>query len=226
MGESSFFAAARAAIPDELLPRSGKVFYSGKNAFSSPAPIYVLGINPGGDPEEHREETVASHTAWITTVAPSNWSAYRDESWMGERPGEYGMQPRLLYMFKTLGLDPGAVPASNLLFVRSRRQGDVAQEVQCFANLCWPFHRYVIETLQPKVVLCLGQTAGKFVCAKVGAHERYATFTEQNKRRWQSNAYCSSAGLKVVVATHPSIADWTASSTDPTALVANALHDS
>lgn len=38
-----------AAVPTSLLSESGKVFYSGRNAFSPPASIYVLGVNLGGD---------------------------------------------------------------------------------------------------------------------------------------------------------------------------------
>jgi uracil-DNA glycosylase len=112
-----------------------------------------------------------------------------------------------------------------LVFVRSRREGDIANEIGRLANQCWPFHRYVIETLRPKVILCLGKTAGDYVCAQTGAHERYATFTEQNNRKWQSHAYRAGGGLSVVVATHPSIADWTAKESDPSVLLVSALHD-
>jgi len=218
------FTAARSAIPAELLPCSGKVFYAGREAFAGPASLYVLGVNPGGDPDVQHEETVGAHTEWVASAAPSDWSAYRDEGWKGKAAGTHGMQPRLLHMFRTLGLNPGSVPASNLVFVRSRREGDIANYLSRFAGVCWAFHRYVIENLRPKVILCLGQTAGDYVCAKVDAHERYATFTEQNARRWQSHAYRSRSGVRVVVATHPSIANWSAAATDPTGLVASALH--
>ena len=45
-------------IPDSIMHRSGKAFYSGRLAFSSPSGLYVLGVNPGGDPEEYPDETV------------------------------------------------------------------------------------------------------------------------------------------------------------------------
>lgn len=35
-------------IPEDLLQKSGSVFYSGIKAWRSPAPLYVLGVNPGG----------------------------------------------------------------------------------------------------------------------------------------------------------------------------------
>ena len=218
-------SAAEAVIPADLLLQSGKVFYSGRNAFSTVAVMYVLGVNPGGDPTTQADETVGSHTSWVANMAPADWSAYRDEKWKGKPPGSHGMQPRILHMFKTLGVNPGEVPASNLVFVRSRREGDIAEDLESLANHCWPFHKYVIENLRPKVVLCLGKTAGDYVRSQTGAHERYATFTEQNNRKWQSHAFRSRTGLRVVVATHPSIADWTAPASDPTALVVGALND-
>ena len=39
-------------IPPDLLGRSGSVFYSGRAAFSSQASLYILGLNPGGNPKE------------------------------------------------------------------------------------------------------------------------------------------------------------------------------
>lgn len=217
------FAAARRAIPAELLAQSGKVFYSGRAAFSGHPQLYILGVNPGGDPGSMQEETIASHTEWVSSLAPAEWSAYRDERWKGKAPGSHGMQPRLLHMFRTLGLQPGLVPASNLIFVRSRREDELSDDFEHLAGLCWPFHKYVLESLRPKVILCLGKTAGNYVRAKTGANDRYATFTEQNNRRWQSHAYRSEFGLRVVVATHPSIADWTARESDPTPLLLSAL---
>jgi hypothetical protein len=51
-------------------------------------------------------------------------------------------------------------------------------------------------------------------------------FIEQNARRWRNSAYTSDNGITVVIATHPSIADWTNPATDPSQLVARSLHSS
>lgn len=91
-------------IPSELLPRSGKVFYSGRAAFCVPSPLYVLGVNPGGDPQNYEAETVGNHTAAVLQSYPDDWSAYRDESWEGAAPGTYGMAPRVLHLFAGLGV--------------------------------------------------------------------------------------------------------------------------
>ena len=68
-------------IPDSVLDVSGKVFVSGRNAFGSPSKLYVYGLNPGGAPEAHAQETVRSHTDKALHDVPDNWSALTDEAW-------------------------------------------------------------------------------------------------------------------------------------------------
>jgi hypothetical protein len=150
-------------IPESLRATSGKVFYSGRTAFSSPSPLYILGINPGGHPEEHASETVESDKRYALEQK-HDWSAYRDESWEGKRPGEHGMQPRVLHMLRSLNLEPGRVPASNLVFERSAKEADIKASLGDLAELCWPFHRAVIQDLGVRVVVCFGKLCGQWVC--------------------------------------------------------------
>ena len=215
--------ALAALIPPDLLSRSGKVFYSGRRAFTSHSGLYVLGVNPGGDPANHDTETVGAHTEALLSSYPEDWSAYRDESWRGFAPGSYGMAPRVLHLLAALGLNPGDIPCSNLVFVRSSREADIGDEIISLADQCWTLHAHAIDRLAPRVVLCFGKTAGNYVRRRVGANTLTAEFIEQNHRRWRSQVFASSTGLKVVVATHPSIADWCAAATDPTPLVREAL---
>lgn len=212
-----------AAVPLNLMDESGKVFYSGRAAFSRPSALYVLGVNPGGDPENYPHETVRSHTRRVIHDLPADWSAYRDESWDGASPGSYGMAPRVLHLFAKLGLDPARVPASNLMFVRSRREEQIKHRQAELSDQCWPFHALVIEKLRPRVILCLGTSAGDYVRNKLGAHRLTDQFVEQNARRWTSRTFEGRLGVRVVVATHPSIADWRAAATDPSRLVAQAM---
>ena len=211
-------------IPDHLADRSGKVFYSGRNAFSNSSPIYLLGVNPGGSPDTHAEETVGRHTHSVLHALPNDWSAYRDESWKSSVPGTLGMAPRVLHLLQRLGLSPGSVPASNLVFVRSAREAHIERAAMAaMADACWPFHQQVIARLQPRVVVCFGQTAGNYVRRRLGASQVIGQFVEQNNRKWRSLAYAGAGGIKVVVATHPSIANWCAAATDVTPLVQDAL---
>ncbi len=222
--QSSLITALTAAIPKDLLDCSGKVFYSGRNAFRAGAAIYILGANPGGAPESNMNETVRSHSAWVTECAPDSWSAYRDESWEGKPPGTHRMQPRILHMLSSLGLDAGDVPASNVAFVRSRRLATLGSDFQDLAEACWPFHAHLLEQIRPRLVLCLGGDAGDFVRAKLHATRLADSFVEANNRRWQSSIYEAAHGPKVAVVTHPSIANWRSPATDPTPLVQRHVH--
>lgn len=209
-------------IPNELHQESGNVFYSGRDAFGAPANLYILGLNPGGDPLDPRADTIAQSIEAVLHEA-SNWSAYRDSSWAGAVPGTSGMQPRVLHLLRRVGLSPGEVPASNIIFTRSRREKDLVGNIENLKESCWPFHQAVIKHLKPKVILCFGQTSGSWVCKKLDAAQQTDEFIENNNRRWRSRSFTNQQGTKVVVATHPSIANWASSSTDPSGLVRRAL---
>ncbi len=210
-------------IPRSLMNRSGKAFYSGRSAFERPSELYILGLNPGGHVQDYATETVARHTNSLLETEQHNWSAYRDESWGGALPGTHRMQRRMLHLFRQLDLDPGVVPASNLIFLRSSREDELEGDVQELASQCWPFHESVIEKLGVRVVVCLHKTTTGWVCDQVGAHTQMDEFIERNRRRWSSHTFRSSEGITVVGLTYPGIADWTASATDPTHLVLRAL---
>lgn len=218
------FASLRALIPASMLDVSGVVFSSGQSAFSNPSPLYVLGLNPGGSPDENREETLRSHTEMVANAAP-DWLSFSDQSIKGKKAGTYGFQPRVLHVLEQTGLNPRSVPASNLVFVRSRREKDIAGQLDSLAEQCWPFHRQVIEGLGVKVVLCFGSTAARWLRRKLGAvTQPIDSFTEENMRRWTSRAYAArTMGLTIIAATHPSIANWANTTCDPTPLVARAL---
>jgi uracil-DNA glycosylase len=133
------------------------------------------------------------------------------------------MQPRVLHMFAKLGLDPRDVPASNVVFVRSSRESELASEKFELLEQCWPVHRAVIERLAVNTIVCFGGTAGRWVRGLLGAERKAGEFTEQNARRWKSESHLSPSGVAVVTLTHPSIADWRNPAADPTPLVAQML---
>ena len=211
-------------VPADLLQMSGAVFYSGRDAFTGSSPIYFLGLNPGGDPATHGAHTVEAHLR-ATASNPANHSSYRDESWESGRPkGTWSMQPRVLHLCDRLGLDPGEVPASNLVFVRSSREAAMKPGLMDrYADLCWPFQAAVIETLRVRVVVCFGGTVGAKVRARLGARTEIGRFKEMNNRGWTSYAHEASCGVRVVTVSHPSIADWSNPAADVSDLVAAAL---
>jgi len=205
-------------IPQYLLQESGAVFYSGRAAFSGPAPLYILGLNPGGDANERILSTVAEHVRKVLDLPQAEWSAYRDERW-GPRmqtPGTSGMQPRVLHVLRGLGLDARRVPASNVVFLRTRTESDLADRFERVAQDCWRLHKAVIEELGVRVILCLGQRAGGWVARQIGAHRKLGGYVEQNRRGWPFVAMGNEAGQVVVIAAHPSRANWQNPKSDPT----------
>ncbi|MEO7628659.1 MAG: hypothetical protein ABIS91_20535 [Nocardioides sp.] len=211
-------------VPPVVMPVSGSVYYSGRDAFTGPSPLYILGLNPGGDPVESAAHTVASHLEDSATWT-NNYSAYRDQSWNGRPPGTATMQPRVLHLLDRLGLDPGNVPSSNLVFARSAREATMPPDLMdAYADACWPFHASVIEMLQVRVVLCFGQRAGWKARRQLNAHAEVGRFVETYPNRsWTSRVHLSPNDVRIVTATHPSTADWTEPAADVSGLVAAAL---
>ena len=214
--------AALDALPATLHSRSGSVFYSGRAAFSAPSKIYILGLNPGGDPTVQAAETIEAHRQKFRE-GPSWWSEYADESWGGALAGSWGMQPRVLHMLDRLGLDPHAVPASNLIFVRSSTEATLLAEKGALMRACWPVHQAVIDALVIQVVLCFGGTAGRWARDELGAQELVDCYQETNRRRWSSEAHRAGDGRMVLTLTHPGRANWCNSDSDPSSLVQRVL---
>ncbi|MCY3660588.1 MAG: hypothetical protein OXG36_16410 [Caldilineaceae bacterium] len=208
-------------IPSVLQHKSGIVFYSGRAAFSGRRKLYILGLNPGGDPTKQASNTVEWHTSKVLREKPDKWSEYSDESWEGKPPGKHGMQPRILHLLKNLNLEPGEVPSSNVVFERSRKASDIAWGQ--LAEVCWPFHRSVIRQLQPRVILCLSPKVGDFVRKKTCAFDQIDCFVENNNHRSESTCFANHEGLKVIQVTHPSWVDWTNPEADPSKLVLRSL---
>lgn len=205
-------------IPQDLLVKSGSVFCSGRNAFRATAPLYILGLNPGGDPEAQQEETIAAHTRAVLAY-PDDWCAYRDEAWRNDAPGTSGMQPRVLHLLARLSLRPGDVPSSNVVFLRTRDERSLGTGFRQLAEACWPFHEAAIARLKPRVILCFGRTAGDYVRSRMRANHPDGEFVEANNRRWRSRAFRNDAGIVVVAATHPSRANWVSPDSDPSHLI-------
>ena len=207
-------------IPDQLKSRSGLVFYSGRYAFSNSSEIYIMGYNPGGDPYEMNAETIEIENEKILKTHPRLFSSYQDASWNNKLPGTHGLQPRILHMLNQLRLDPQKTPSSNLFFVRSRNVKDIRSEAKFLEEMCWPFHKKVIEELGIRVIICFGNDTAKTVRRKLVAHQKVGVFIEQYENRsWKSEAHMNDMGKIVIQVTHPARADWRNPLANPTPLV-------
>ena len=202
-----------------MLDVSGSVFFSGRRAFNKPSDLYVLGLNPAGDPKG--PHTIRKNVEAVIREYPEDWSAWRDERWVGSRPGCNFRQRRVLYLLNQIGRAPGEVPCSEAVFLRSTDPNKL--DMDALAPLCWPFHEAVIERLGVRVIVCLGGRAGSIVRRRVNAHQMVDEFVEGNRRRWRSRTHVNGDDLAVVTLAHPSQVDWTARASDPTGLVQRSL---
>lgn len=210
-------------IPQSMLSCPGKALGSGRRAFDSPAEIYILDYHPGSNPEQF-PETVDEQINRVLNQEPEDWSAYRDESWQGQPEGSRPQQRRVAYLCDSLGLNPGIIPAAQLIFRRWDAASTPAADVERqWAEECWPFHQAVIDRIGVRVVVCLGQYPGNWARRKLGvASDPIAEFKESNHRGWESNVW--QAGDRYIVSlTHPVRANWINPSADPTPLVRRAL---
>ena len=209
-------------IPKSVLNKPGYAFFSGRRAFSAPSDLYILGANPGGNPDDAPDATVSKNVKYVLSKAPENWSAYKDDCW-GPSFTKNRLQRGVLHLFDILELDAGEVPASEVVFLRSRSLAELEGNFERLASECWPFHRAVIDRLGVKVVVCIGKRAGKFVRHQINANKPIDWFSERNKRGWESHSHKSACGIIVVTLTHASQVDWTNRASDPTWLVIRAL---
>ena len=126
-------------------------------------------------------------------------------------------------MLASLELDPRAVPASNVIFVRSSTEATLETNKEALLQVCWPVHRAVIDALGIRVVICFGATAGRWVRERIGARQQVDSFQETNRRGWRSDTHVARDGQMVLTLTHPGRANWCNPHADPTCLVRRAL---
>ena len=142
---------------EALLKEPGCVLNSGWNTVS-PGGIYVVGLNPGGNPEDFG--TIASHIE-ATPFGP--WSGY-DESW-NNLPGRHRHQLGAKRYISALGFEHRKVLATNAYFTTSRNAKKLALinkrigvgSANAFAPY-WEVHKLLLSIVQPKLILCLGNS--------------------------------------------------------------------
>ena len=139
-----------------LADRPGRLLYSGIGTLA-PGKVYMLGYNPGGDPEAEKDSPKA-HLAKLASLRP-DWNEYMDGVWYpGGRAcpaGEAPLQRRVQALLRGIGLTTRSVLASNLIFVRSRDQVRLDDALR-LVERCWAVHRSLLELTRPQTILCIG----------------------------------------------------------------------
>jgi len=135
---------------EELLDSAGGVLYSSA-ASLKPAPIYILGLNPGGSDGASLRQSIAA--------SRNGNNAYIDEEWeRGGRTLKRGaalLQRRMQRIAELIRLDLRDIPASNLVFTQSRRLGEHMEFDEAVAR-CLPVHAMFLRAIQPKLVFTFG----------------------------------------------------------------------
>ena len=191
-------------VPRDLLDQSGEVFYSGRAAFSNPADVYVLGINPGGDPSNQCLRKVRENIEYVSRQ-PDRYSVYYDDNaWEKGRNPNFQRRIRLL-LDRFEGISPDITPSSNCIFIRSKNFDALpAWQRQRLANGCWHFHEAVISALGVRLILCLGKEASDVVRGKLRATREIGRHGVDDLPKPTGFAYESNHGMVVVRLPHPS----------------------
>lgn len=139
-----------------LADMPGRLLYSGLGTLS-PGRLYLLGHNPGGDPDTE-SDSPAAHLAKLVGKSP-DWNEYIDGVWKpGGRvcaPGDAPMQKRVCHLLTGIGVPVRTICASNVIFVRSRVSSHLDNQAQ-LAERCWCVHQFILERVRPAGILSIG----------------------------------------------------------------------
>lgn len=211
-------------VPESLLDCSGEVFYSGRAAFSGSRPVYLLGYNPGSNPDADRPpgeelDTVRSSIEKACSRNAERFSLYYQE-WEKDRPKD--MQRSIKHFFLDSGLCPKLTPSSNCVFVRSPNVRAIpSAKRHQLEDACWPFHKAVIDELGVTAILCMGRDAFKAL------QRRFQDASLIDEQPWSARqahrAYRTARGMRLFQLVHPSYGHWQSPKYNPAPLVRRVL---
>ena len=164
-----FVRRASGLLPPALLRSSGAVLYS-SNRTLAPGRYYLMGLNPGGDPQG---ESVGQS---LRSLLVYEGNAYLDEDWstprktygVGRAPLQRNVQ---LLGDAILSVGVRTVCAANLIFCRSRV--GVGIDYPSDADSCWPVHEVMIERVNPQALVVFGngpKSPYAYLRAKLAGH--------------------------------------------------------
>jgi uracil-DNA glycosylase len=197
----------------EILSSSGEILYSGVSTLR-PGEVYLLGHNPGGNPNDRRLPTVRRS---IKELPTKSYNSYLDTRWSGRKQvGQAPLQLRVVWLLDQLGLKPRDVAASNLIFCRSR---DVAgSQFLALARTCWPVHERLLSVVQPRLVIAYGnsgQSPYRFLADVFGAGSEECVSSGHGS--WKCRTFVVPGRFRVVgvphlsrydIRAHETIARW------------------
>lgn len=194
-----------------IATRSGRVLYSSADTLR-PGSLYLLGLNPGGNPVVEME-TVADS---LEDLPARKMNAYLDESWKGKDNGRSVLQLRVQWILQELGFATRDVCASNLIFVRSIGASGCGYPQT--AQLCWPVHERILNIVQPKLILVFGISGvSPFQFLRNQLQPAGVVYQHSGHGSWRCFGFSTHSGLKVIGLPHlsryaidrrPQVVEW------------------
>lgn len=190
------------AVPNDPIfrSRSGAVFYSPARAWKPDARLYVVGLNPGGDPIGQAAETIERNVA---AFRAGTLVSELEVGWAGRQPGAHKYQRSVRQLGEVFGLAPEDIPISNMSFVRSRgEKGALFSDME----LCWPLQEAIIRILRPRLIVCCGRKGTQFMLRRLGFDvsglppQRLNNIVSLQDGEWK--------GMAVAAFAHPSRFAW------------------
>ena len=152
---TSFVENARATLAP-VLARAGGILYSAAKTLG-PGKLYIMGLNPGGDPENSTHNIGKS----LDQLPQRTSNAYIDEAWDNRsrkhEKGQAPLQRRIDFLAQSFGCAIEDVCATNLIFMQTHSARDL--EFNRDAERCWPVHEMMLAMVRPKLILAFGNSS-------------------------------------------------------------------
>lgn len=151
---------------------------------SNKSPIYFLGSSPGGNPIKEKQ-TIIEHFNFM--IKNPRFNEYYDGIWSPRgRPNPIGQSPlqkRVQYLLESLMINPRAAFSTNLIFARFHSESNI-QNYNQLANKCWPVHSFLIEKINPNLIIVLGNKCFEFVCNQMTDLSNIKQFKIDHGQGW------------------------------------------
>jgi hypothetical protein len=137
---------------------SGSVLYSSPETLK-PGRFYFIAFNPGGKPTDDPRETIKFHTESLK----EGYNAFLREDWSSDKRkyacGQAPHQKNVQALARLLGVQIENLFATELIFLRSWSADGV--DYTELAKKCWRVHQWMLEIVQPSVIVSNGNADGK-----------------------------------------------------------------
>lgn len=181
MDKQGIIAVAQKSLA-ELMSQPGGILYSSFKTLKL-GDLYFLGYNPGGEGPDG--PTVADSLA---DMPSKTWNDFIDLEWTTVA-GQSTLQLRVKWVLENLGYNVEDVCSSNLIFVQSRDAKGVPER---YADVCWPVHEAILAVVQPKLILCCGNShvsAFAYLHRKFGGEIQYSPKGVAQHGDWAIKAF-------------------------------------